>query len=195
MADIVCSGLHKSYGNNTVFDNFSHIFTDSSITVVTGPSGCGKTTLLRLIAGLEPPDLGMITGGGMRECAFSFSDDRLFEEYSALENVACVIPHRARTERLDTARELLLALGLDESALREPVRAYSGGMKRRVTLARTFAAERPVLLLDEPTAGLDSATRELALNFIKDRKGGATLIAVTHSPSVASSLCGVMLSL
>jgi ABC-type antimicrobial peptide transport system, ATPase component len=195
MADIICSNLYKSYGSNNVFGGFSHTFIGGSVNVITGPSGRGKTTLLRLIAGFELPDSGTITGGGLHSCAFSFSDDRLFEDFSALENVACAITSSSKKDRNAAARGLLLSLGLDAESLTAPVKTYSGGMKRRVTLARAFGANRSILLLDEPTAGLDSDTRELALEFIRAHKKDATLIAVTHSTSVIDALGGSLLEL
>ena len=114
-----------------------------------GPSGIGKTTLLLLLLGLVSPDSGEITGLP-EKVSVIFQEDRLCEDFSALSNVAMVLPRGGE----ETASALLKALGLEE-AMRQPVHTLSGGMKRRVAIARGLAADSPLLLMDEPFKGLD----------------------------------------
>ena len=119
------------------------------------PSGSGKTTLFRLIAGLEEPDntepRAQIRRYGSR-MSMVFQEDRLCEEYSALVNVDMVTGDRERS------RQYLRGL-LDERDLQKPCRELSGGMKRRVAIARAIAAGGDVMLLDEPFSGLDAESR------------------------------------
>lgn len=151
------------------------------------PSGSGKTTLFRLIAGLESPDgaerdtkagdyppvfNARIDRRGSR-IAMLFQEDRLCEEYSALINVDMVTGNRERSRQY--LRELL-----EEQDLVKPCRELSGGMKRRVAIARTMAAGGDVILLDEPFAGLDAENRRRAKDYIGKYGKNSALLVATH---------------
>lgn len=175
---IVVGGLIKRFGDLTVLDGFSHVFEENTVTCLMGPSGCGKTTLLHILLGLLPPDEGRIDGlQGKRKSAV-FQEDRLCENLSPISNVRLVCP--SETCRADISRALA-EVGLADF-LRQPARTLSGGMKRRVALARAMLAEFDVLFLDEPFKGLDWQTRELAADFVLRRAKGKTVIMVTHDP-------------
>ena len=109
--------------------------------LVSGVSGIGKTTLLRLLMGLDTPDSGMVTGTDGLRFAPVFQEDRLVEHWSAMANVSLVCTDGARV------RTMLTAL-LPTDSLDQPVHTLSGGMRRRVALARALAAESDVLVLD-----------------------------------------------
>ena len=188
--DIRVENLHKSFGENAVLSGISHTFPEGSRTCVLGPSGCGKTTLLRLIAGLDAPDSGAILGVEDKKISAVFQEDRLFMELSAERNV--LLTAQSGFTRAD-ARALLGELGLDPQTV--PVRDYSGGMRRRVAIARALAADFDLLLLDEPCSGLDGDTRARALEMIRTRSEGKTVICVTHDEADAVSLSAQVLRL
>ena len=183
MTDIQVVALTKRYGDLTVLDSFSAAFAAKETTVLMGRSGCGKTTLLRLLLGLERPDGGEIVGLPDRISAV-FQEDRLCEEFTAVENVRLAAPHRAVGEIKDT----LSALLLDEEAQAKPVASLSGGMRRRVAIARALLAKGELLLLDEPFKGLDDDTRETVTAVIRDMTAGRTVLLVTHDETDAAAL-------
>ena len=182
MKDLVLEHVEKRYGDKVVLRDFSARFPGGECTCIMGPSGCGKTTLLRLILGLETPDGGQILGRSFPMAAV-FQENRLFEDFSALSNVTAVCPRERRPE---DARHLM-SLGLGES-LHAPVRTLSGGMKRRVAVARAVLAPGEVLVLDEPFTGLDRDTKAAVLAYLKDHTQGRTLLLVTHDPAERDAL-------
>jgi len=179
--EIRINAVSKAYGEKRVLSGLSLAFPEGCVSCILGPSGCGKTTLLRLIAGLETPDAGAISGTGYKKISAVFQEDRLIENLSAEKNI--MLTAKKGFARED-ARHLLLELGLAENA-HEPVASFSGGMKRRVAIARALAAEFDLLLLDEPFSGLDSHTRSLAAEAILRRAEGRTIICVTHDAADA----------
>ncbi len=140
-----------SYGDKVILDDFSLSLPDSGVTALSGPSGCGKTTLLRLLAGLLTPQRGQIDAPGPARTAILFQEDRLLPGFSAAAQLKAVLPKGA------DFREALEAVGLAAEA-DTPLEALSGGMKRRVALARTlaYARDKSLLLLDEPFNGVDA---------------------------------------
>ena len=171
--------LCKAYGDHVVLKDFSHAFPDGRVTAIEGRSGCGKTTLLRLIAGLEAPDAGTILGVPEGGIAMVFQEDRLPPQLTAAGCLRMVLP---RTPD----REALGALGLGD-APDQPVREFSGGMRRRVALARALLYPAPLILLDEPFKGLDAATRAAAIDFARPRLAGRTALLVTPDPEDAAA--------
>lgn len=173
-------GLYKAYDGVPVLENVS--FTaETGITCLMAPSGAGKTTLLRILLGLEKADAGEIRGlEGVRLSAV-FQEDRLLEHLSARENLGFVL---GADHHADTADALLAALGLGDTD-KKPVRLFSGGMKRRLALARALCVPFDLLVLDEPFAGLDGENRARALAVIRTRAAGKTVLLVTHDPADA----------
>lgn len=187
---IELKNLTKSFGEKTVFQNFSHVFPEGETTCVMGPSGCGKTTLLNLLLGLEAPDSGEILGlDGLKRSAV-FQEDRLCENVSAPSNLRLVSPALSRRD----AEGALSQLGLGDS-LRQPVREFSGGMKRRVAILRALCAEYGVLLADEPFHGLDAAMKLRTMEYFREKTAGKTVILVTHDPEEAKFFAGRLLEL
>ncbi len=181
--------LSKSFGEKRVISSLTLDLPLGAVTALMGPSGCGKTTLAFLLAGLIPPDAGEISGVPEKK-AFVFQEDRLAEEFSALSNVRFVLPGRDRKR----AAELLARLGLGEE-LSRPVREFSGGMKRRVALARALAYDADILFLDEPFKGLDEKSREEAVRCTLEMTAGKTVIFITHDPEEAEALGGGVIDL
>ena len=188
--DIILKNICKSYGPTAVLRDFSHVFPEGRISCILGPSGCGKTTLLRLIAGLEAPDSGSICGTDGKKINAVFQENRLLEELSARKNV--MLTARSGFTAAD-AEVLLASLGLPPES--KPVRQYSGGMQRRVAIARALAADFDLLLLDEPLTGLDSDTRQIALEVIRRHIAGKTCIWITHDADTAAQLSDSILKM
>ena len=182
MTDLILENICKKYGEKTVLQDVSFVFPGGRRTCIMGPSGCGKTTLLRIILGLETPDAGTMTGRPERLSAV-FQENRLFEDFSALSNVAAV----CSKEDKGKIEEHLTALGLGDS-LTKPVRTLSGGMKRRVAIARAVLAPGELMILDEPFTGLDKDTKAVVLEYLKTHTQGRTLILVTHDPAERDAL-------
>ena len=169
------SSLCFSDGEKTIFDHFTLELPDTGVVALMGDSGRGKTTLLRLLAGLETPESGMITGIEGKKTAFLFQEDRLLPARSALKNVSLVSNEK-------TARQWLSALEIpDVNALPG---ALSGGMCRRVALARALAFGGDLLLLDEPFTGLDKALTARVIERIRDAV--PLIIMSTHSEEDAA---------
>ena len=150
--EIAVKHLCKSFGGRTVLRDLT--FTAGpGITAVMAPSGTGKTTLLRILLGLERPDSGTVEGLAGKRLTAVFQEDRLLEHLSAEGNLRFVL---GRAYDPAAARALLDRLGLPDTGP-QPVREFSGGMKRRLALARALLAPFDALALDEPFTGVDPA--------------------------------------
>jgi ABC-type lipoprotein export system ATPase subunit len=170
---------------------------------ITGPSGCGKSTLLHLLAALEWPTSGEISVRGRdlrhrrdldayrrNEIGLVFQLHNLLPHLNAVENIeiAMMGTARGRREKHERARELLDAVSLTHRRDTRPPR-LSGGERQRLAIARALANDPPVLLADEPTGALDSASvRDVLalLHRIRDERS-LTVVLVTHDPSVSAS--------
>lgn len=183
--------VYKRFGDRIVMEDFSCVFKAHEITCITGKSGCGKTTLMRMILGFEFPDAGSILGLEGIKPSVVFQEDRLCKNLSAAANVRLVMPRGASEDEI---KRIFEALGLSD-ALYQPVRTLSGGMRRRVALARALMADYNLLLLDEPFNGLDVSTRARAINCLRSRLAGRTAIVITHDPIEADLLEGSILTL
>lgn len=188
---IILNNISKRFGDKTVFTNFSASFTGGSRTCIVGRSGCGKTTLLRIILGLIPPDTGSVTCTDGERFSAVFQEDRLCEDFSAVTNVRIAVG-RGLSRR--TIEGDLVILGL-EGSTRVPVRDLSGGMRRRVSIARAMLARSGCVVMDEAFKGLDDATRNIAVDYVKSRLGDRTLILVSHDPRDAADFGASVLRL
>ena len=147
---------------------------------LTGVSGKGKTTVLRLIMGLEKPRKGAVLLAGGTRISAVFQEDRLLPHKTAMENVALFSDEQ-------TACEKLCKLGLADVLSAYPAE-LSGGMKRRVALARALCHEFDLLILDEALTGLDGDSKAVCLAAIDEAVGERTLLMVSHDPAEAVAL-------
>ena len=170
--------LTKKYGDRVALPPLSAEFPAGQTTVIMGASGCGKTTLLRLLLGLEKPDGGKITEAPAVMAAV-FQEDRLCEDFSPAENLRMVV---GKDPAIGTH---LAELGL-LSCAHQPVRELSGGMRRRVAIARAMLDPAEAVLLDEPFKGLDDGTRRSVMEYVKRHADGRTLVLVTHEEKEAA---------
>jgi NitT/TauT family transport system ATP-binding protein len=182
---IVIEKLTKSYGPKLALTPFSLTMAEGETLCLLGQSGCGKTTLLRLLLGLETPTGGTVTGLPERISAV-FQEDRLCPAFSAVANVSLALGRQAPREEIPA---LLSKLGLGD-ALNKPVRALSGGMQRRVAIARSLLYPADLYLMDEPFKGLDEDTRRQVMDQVLSRTRDKTLLVVTHDPEEAAYLGG-----
>ena len=176
MRGISVKNLRKSYGEQLVLNDVSFELPDQGITCIMAPSGVGKTTLLRILLGLERPDGGAVSQPPDCRWAAVFQENRLLEQLDAMDNLRFVL---GTDFDLQAACQILEELGLAETE-GKPVLDFSGGMKRRLALARALLAPSDALALDEPFTGLDEENRERAIACIRKRTAGKTVLLVTH---------------
>ena len=200
MARAELRSLRKTFQSTVAVEEFDLDVADGEFVALLGPSGCGKTTVLRMVAGITPPDRGEIRFGERRidglpperrNVGLVFQSYALFPHMSVATNVGFGLRMRGLSRGV-TSRRVGDALGLvDLAALgaRYP-RELSGGQQQRVALARALVIEPDVLLLDEPLSNLDAKLREQLREDIRalQRRLGMTAIYVTHDQAEAMAL-------
>ena len=183
MPDTVISveDLHASYGANTVLDQVSLSIERGSSFALLGPNGAGKTTLLSILSTLRRPDGGRATVAGAdvvrepskarRSLGVVFQDSSLDDRLSAAENLEFhgLVYGMDKPARVRRIEEMLALVELSEWA-ENPVRTFSGGMKRRLEIARALMHEPRILILDEPTVGLDAQTRGKIWSYLLQQR-------------------------
>jgi ABC-2 type transport system ATP-binding protein len=197
---IKADSLKKRYGNTIALDDVSFEVQQGETFGLLGPNGAGKTTTIRLLCGLIRPDSGMVTLDGktdptLVEVRLSLGmvpqTLAIYEELSAEENLRFFgriygLSGRRLKERIKGCLEIA---GLRQRR-KERVSKYSGGMKRRLNMVCSLLHEPPLLLLDEPTVGVDPQSRNSIFDTIEDmKKQGRTIIYTTHYMEEAERLC------
>ena len=180
-----------------VLENINLTIEKNEFVAILGPSGCGKTTLLKIIAGFLEAEKGAIFKNGVRLTGASPDRIMVFQEFrqlfpwkTVLGNVVFALKAKkigeTTTEREKIARDYLKKVGLVDAIGHYP-HQLSGGMKQRVALARTFAADPEIMLMDEPFGSLDSQTRNSLQNLLLDiwQEDQKTILFVTHDISEA----------
>ncbi len=181
---IEIKNLSISYQEKIVLHHFSAQMKEGSTIAIMGNSGIGKSTLLKIIMGIEKPDEGEILGLSEKRISAVFQEDRLCEELSAVKNVMLVLEGQKKRE---LAMMHLLEL-MNKEDLTKKVLKLSGGMKRRVSVARAFAYPSDLIILDEPLTGLDSTNKKRTIDYMLKYKNHRTMIVVTHDINEVEAL-------
>ena len=169
--------LSVSFGDKVVLDRFGLELPETGITALSGPSGCGKTTLLRVLAGLQRPDSGHMEGIDPADTVILFQENRLLPWRSVREQITDVLPRSRRGE----AEDWLAFVELEGEGDARPDQ-LSGGMQRRLALARALALGGSWYLLDEPFAGVDRERAQRILQRI--RKLNVPVLLASHEEYV-----------
>ncbi len=180
---ITLQNISKYYDGKKVLSHLSLTFPAGQVTAVMAPSGGGKTTLLRLLTGLDTPDTGEIQGMKNAHLAVVFQEDRLCDALTAPTNIRLMTPSLSEAEVLEAMAQVGL-VNCDQ----QPVREFSGGMRRRTAILRALLSDYDILLLDEPFKGLDEATKNLVMEDTRRRSAGHTVILVTHDSQEAAAM-------
>lgn len=180
----------KKFGNKTILNNINISMYQGEIFGLLGPSGAGKTTLVKLITGIDSVNSGTITVldvvmpklSLLNKIGYMAQSDALYDELTALENLQffAAVYGLKGPERKERIREVMSLVNLIDD-LKKPVSQYSGGMKRRLSLAISLLHEPEILVLDEPTVGIDPVLRKSIWKELRRlNDNGTTILVTTH---------------
>ena len=183
---IIINKLNVSFDGKQVLNDFSLTLPDKGIVCIFGPSGCGKTVLFKCLSGLIKPDSGEISGLENKRLSMVFQENRLLPWFDAAENVAFVV-----NENRELALAALAKMELTTEAGKIPAE-LSGGMQRRVAIARALAYDGDMLLLDEPTTGLDAELAARVMAGLINLWQGKLILLITHELSLAKQFADII---
>ncbi len=183
---IVVKDLCKQYDGKQVLQDFCSSWEDTDTICLMGKSGQGKTTLLRILAGLEQADSGSISGIKEKKISMVFQENRLLHGFSVWENLCCVCHTQAQRDKI---LPMLEQMGLS-AWVHKPVETLSGGMQRRIAIARALLVDFDILLLDEPFQGLDTQTRQTMISMIQMLTKNKFICMSTHHAQEVTEIHG-----
>ena len=200
MSIVRLTGVDKTFGTGdgavTAISSVDLHIERGEFVCLIGASGCGKSTILDLVAGLQAPSAGVVEVDG--RVAMMFQESALFPWLTVAENIG--LPMRlagiSRPQRTARVRELIATVNLDGFAGKRP-HQLSGGMRQRAALARAFAQDADILLMDEPFGALDAMTRDVLHEELDHlvRARGLTVLFVTHNVREAARLADRIITL
>ena len=201
---IELKNINKSYGEHIIFQNFNMCVEKGDFTAITGKSGAGKSTLLNIIGLLEKQDSGDVIINGVKNPDFDSNSGRkilrnsigyLFQNYGLVENetvcynlrISSGLKNWSKKQEKQKFPEILQKVGFDNPTdiVSKKIFQLSGGEQQRIAVARLMIKEPEIVLADEPTGSLDSETKNIVMNLLKDMNStGTTIILVTHDEEV-----------
>ena len=187
--------LTKSFGSKILFENFSYEFSDTGLYAICGKSGSGKTTLLRIISGLDTEYTGLVEKNEHFSVSYCFQEHRLFSHLSALDNVIIAAFGAKNSETIEKSKKLLKELSFSEKEMNLKPAELSGGMKQRVSIARSLLRKSSVLILDEPTKELDLTLVQIIHNIIKEESKKKLVLIVSHDQDEIDSLSAIKINI
>ncbi len=195
--------LHKSFGEKVILNDFNINITRNTSQVIIGGSGTGKSVLLKCILGLIEPEQGIISYNNTPlnrdtrkeinfydEIGMLFQGAALFDSLTVWENITFAIKSKRKSDLREIALDKIHKVGLDSTVLDLYPSELSGGMQKRVALARAIAKDPQLLFFDEPTTGLDPIMADVINNLINEiiDQVGATAITITHDMESAKKI-------
>ena len=200
MATVTFDGASRIYSKDAerpAVDRLNLDIADGEFLVLVGPSGCGKSTSLRMLAGLEPTDRGSIRIGGKdvtgvspsdRDVAMVFQNYALYPNMSVAQNMSFALENRKvpKNEIKSRVDEAAKILQMEDLLDRKPAN-LSGGQRQRVALARALAVDPEVLVLDNPTTGLDSLTLADVAKRVRELRAGKITVIITSASTWAAN--------
>ncbi|PNZ60105.1 glycosyl transferase family 2 [Staphylococcus casei] len=194
--------INKSFGKKHILKDINVIFEKGKIVGLIGPSGTGKTTLIQCILGMEKTDTGWVTVNDreipnrkvLKDIGYMAQSDALYEDLTGKENLKFfagiyIKKRKYIKERIKSCSEMVQL----QDALNQKVSTYSGGMKRRLSLAISFLQDPNILILDEPTVGIDPKLRRAVWQDLDDAKQRNKSILVTTHVLDEASRCDKLL--
>lgn len=203
---IIVSSLHKSFGIQHVLKDVSFQIERGSFTGLIGPSGSGKSVLLKILGGVYLPSRGSVELRAGGEVSLMFQEGALFDSLSVYDNIAfpltngkvpvTLLSRSALSEVHEKVCDILERVGLLEARYKLPSQ-LSGGMRRRVSLARALVVRPQLMLLDDPTCGLDPVTSSVIMDLIGEihQEYGTTTVVVSHDLRRLLPVCDELIAL
>ena len=204
MDAVEATHLKKSFGRVTAVDDLSITIPEGAIFGFLGPNGAGKTTTIRMLTGVLIPDVGSVKIfgtdvqvdplGAKLKMGVIPENGTVYSDLTAMQNILLTAKFFGmdRARREERADELLARLGLSERR-DDLVRTFSKGMRQRISIACAIVHAPPLLILDEPTTGLDVYSRRLVIETVRGMtREGSTILLTTHNIEEANELCSMI---
>lgn len=174
--------IGKKYNGVVIYKDFDLMLNEGIITCIMGPSGCGKTTLLNMIGGLIKPDSGLMEGFEGKRFSYVFQETRLLPWKTVEGNLDFVLDHSLPKEERKALTDNLLNMVKMEAFANYYPSQLSGGMAKRVSIARAFAVPSDIILMDEPFSGIDINLKQAMLQHFLEiwKNDRRTILYVTH---------------